>query len=201
MSLRESKWKMSQESTFPDLALDCRKAVEAVDFVAQKWRGVTQYYVCKIMYFADKEHCLDWGRTITGDKYVAMDHGPVPSRVYEMLKPASGEEDEILEYVSQRLMFEMEGNKIHIHSKGEKHFPSLSDTDKEYLESSIKFCRPLGFGKLRRIAHAELAWRRAAETKPSSNPTMDLADWFEAADMDRDEGAAALEEHAKYGVR
>ena len=28
----------------------------------------------------------EWGRTITGDNYARMPYGPVPSRVYDMLK-------------------------------------------------------------------------------------------------------------------
>jgi uncharacterized phage-associated protein len=192
---------MSAPTKVLKLDLNRRKTVEAVDFVARHWSGVTQYYLCKILYFADKNHCLDWGRTITGDRYVAMDHGPVPSRVYEMLKPASGEEDELLDLFSRRLTFALEGNKIHLYSKGEENFPSLSESDMGCLRDAIDFCRPLSFSKLRTVAHDELAWKRATENAASTSPPMDLADWFEGADMDREQGARELLESAKFGVR
>lgn len=182
------------------LNLNHRKAVQAVDYIAQKWPRVTQYYVCKIIYFADKAHCLDWGRTITGDRYVAMDHGPVSSRVYEMLKLGSGEEDELLDMISSRLSFEIEGNKIHMHSKGATEFDALSASDCEALDSAIAFCRPLSFSKLRDISHRERAWIAASQDELRSNPPMDLADWFDGDDEDREQGAAELVENAKHGV-
>jgi uncharacterized phage-associated protein len=184
------------------LALNTEKAVQAIDFVAQRWNGLTQYYVCKVMYFADKAHCLDWGRTITGDRYVAMDHGPVPSRVYEMLKPASGEEDELLNLLHERLLLELDGNKIHVCSRNIDDFPALSDSDKEYLQNAINFCRPKSFAQLRATAHQELAWKRAAEKLPvSNNPPMDLADWFDDERADREKSVSELIENHTYGVR
>jgi uncharacterized phage-associated protein len=182
------------------LRLDRDKAVQAVDYIAQQWPGVTQYYICKVLYFADKWHCLDWGRTITGDRYVAMDHGPVPSRVYEMLKPASGEEDDLLDAVSSRLRFEISGNKIQVFSRQLNDFSALAQSDKEYLDKAISFCRPLRFGELREIAHQELSWIRATEHATSNNPPMDLADWFEQEQMDRDLAAQELLENVRYGV-
>jgi uncharacterized phage-associated protein len=177
---------MPNEPRVTRLSLDRHKAVEAIDYVAREWPGVTQYYLCKIMYFADKEHCLDWGRTITGDRYVAMDHGPVPSRVYEMLKPASGEEDEILDLLDGRVAFELEGNKIHVWSKNTFEFKALAPSDRECLGKAVKFCRPLSFGRLEAVAHQELAWKNAAEAYPLiSNPPMNFADWFEADNMDK----------------
>ncbi len=122
--------------------------------------------------------------------------------VYEMLKPASGEEDELLDPFSQRLRFELEGNKIHLYSTAEDDdFPSLSESDRACLKEATEFCKPLNFSKLRMIAHDELAWKRATENANSSNPPMDLADWFEDANMDREKGARELLESTKFGVR
>lgn len=183
------------------LALNRNKAVQAVDYVAQRWPGVTQYYVCKIIYFADKAHCLDWGRTITGDRYVAMDHGPVPSRVYEMLKPASCEEDDVLEAIAQRLTWNVRGNRIHLFSNGMNAFPALAQSEIDHLDAAIALCRGMSFSALREFSHRELAWRRASESAESSNPPMDLVDWFEQENMDRERGAHDLLEDAKFGIR
>ena len=115
---------------------------------------------------------------------MAMDHGPVPSRVYDMLKPGSGEEDELLDLTNARLWFESEGNKTHVMSRVAGDFGALSQSDLEALDSAIQFCRPLSFGKLREISHNELAWAAAARDEVRSNPPMDLADWFD--DKDRE---------------
>ncbi|HEX8199181.1 MAG TPA: Panacea domain-containing protein [Isosphaeraceae bacterium] len=40
----------------------------------------------KLLYIADRELLTETGRTLTGDRAVAMTHGPVLSRVYDLLK-------------------------------------------------------------------------------------------------------------------
>ena len=45
----------------------------------------------KIIYFADQNHLLRFGKPITGDWYVAMKDGPVPSNIYDFVKIIRGE--------------------------------------------------------------------------------------------------------------
>jgi uncharacterized phage-associated protein len=40
----------------------------------------------KLLYIADRESLAETGRVITGDRAVAMEHGPVLSRVYDLIK-------------------------------------------------------------------------------------------------------------------
>jgi uncharacterized phage-associated protein len=40
----------------------------------------------KLLYIADRELLAERGRPITGDRPVAMDHGPVLSRTYDLIK-------------------------------------------------------------------------------------------------------------------
>jgi len=40
----------------------------------------------KLLYIADRELLAETGRTITGDRAVAMEHGPVLSHVYDLIK-------------------------------------------------------------------------------------------------------------------
>lgn len=196
-----SKRAMTKEQQVLRLHLDSKKAVQAVDYIARKWPGVTQYYVCKIIYFADKSHCLDWGRTISGDHFVAMEHGPVPSRIYEMLKPASGEEDELLDMLNQRLDFSTEGNKIHIHSRETQDLNGLSPSDMEHLDEAIALCKSMGFGKLRDVSHEEAAWKNAAADSSTNNPPMDLADWFDQVDgLDKQRAVQELVDNVRYRI-
>ena len=181
------------------LRLNCRKTVESIDFLAQQWPGITQYYVGKILYLADKQHCIDWGRPITGDRYVAMEHGPVPSRVYDLLKTGSGEDDELLDYLIERVALEVNGSKVHVYSRGSREFPSLSETDKSSLISALEFCQTLTFAQLRDYSHNDLAWRVAAENPTNNAPAMDLSLWFD--EETRIEAGEYLREHAKFGVR
>jgi hypothetical protein len=61
------------------------KALEALIFVANERPNISFYYIVKILYYADKDHLNRYGRPILGDRYIAMEHGPVPSVVYDML--------------------------------------------------------------------------------------------------------------------
>jgi len=48
----------------------------------------------QLLYLADREALLRWERPITTDRWVAMKHGPVVSRVYSLIceEPVPGEE-------------------------------------------------------------------------------------------------------------
>ncbi len=51
-------------------------------------RGGSMSYVklIKLLYLADREALIRWGRPITTDRFVAMDIGPVVSRIYDLIR-------------------------------------------------------------------------------------------------------------------
>jgi uncharacterized phage-associated protein len=53
-----------------------------------KLRGGSMSYVklMKLLYLADREALIRWGRPITTDRYVSMDNGPVLSRIYNLIR-------------------------------------------------------------------------------------------------------------------
>jgi uncharacterized phage-associated protein len=55
------------------------KLASAVAYMAERVPGLTKKQICKLLYFADKEHLLRYGRTITGDRYHALPQGHIPS--------------------------------------------------------------------------------------------------------------------------
>lgn len=72
-----------------------RRATEAAARLL-KLRGGRMSYMklIKLLYLADREGLLRWGRPITTDRYVSMDKGPVTSRIYSLIneEPPPGEE-------------------------------------------------------------------------------------------------------------
>jgi uncharacterized phage-associated protein len=72
-------------------ALDADKVVEAVLFVTQRIPNPTLHSISKVLYYADKMHLSRYGRPISGDRYIAMKHGPVPSAAYDILKTLRGD--------------------------------------------------------------------------------------------------------------
>src|SRR5687768_15230857 len=62
------------------------KVLEALVFIGQRWPGITPFYLAKVMFFADRDHLRAYGRPVTGESYIAMANGPVPSRTYDIIK-------------------------------------------------------------------------------------------------------------------
>ena len=68
------------------LSFNQKRAINAVLYVASRLTDRGYHKIFKVLYFADRDHLADWGRTITGDRYIAMEFGPVPSALYDLFK-------------------------------------------------------------------------------------------------------------------
>lgn len=80
------------------------KATEAAARLIELRGGKMSYMkLILLLYLADHEALLRWGRPITTDRYVSMDHGPVVSNVYELIRaePQPGRGQYWRRFVSQ----------------------------------------------------------------------------------------------------
>ncbi len=69
------------------LRLDIDKAIAATAYLIQKAGGRYDVFVLlKTLCWADRTALIRHGRTITGDKLVSMDKGPVVSGIYDLIK-------------------------------------------------------------------------------------------------------------------
>ncbi|MDC7676845.1 Panacea domain-containing protein [Asticcacaulis machinosus] len=166
------------------------KAIEAVDFLARHQNGITQYYVGKVCYFADKEHMLDYGRPVTGDRYIAMEYGPVPSSIRDLLNEHSDLPDEVLDNFHSHIQIKKHGKKQHINSISNGELRHLSGSDKDYLLTALNKYGKMPFSELTRISHDE-AWEEAWEISEAS--VMNPATWLnELPEEDRETAIASL---------
>jgi uncharacterized phage-associated protein len=63
-----------------------RKAAQAASRLIQLSGGEMNYLaLMKLLYLADREALVRFGKPITGDRIVAMKHGPVLSRIYGLV--------------------------------------------------------------------------------------------------------------------
>lgn len=155
---------------------DWEKTVDAIEFLAQQKPGMTQYYIGKLLFFADREHIMDYGRPITGDRYVAMEHGPVPSAVRNLL---NGEyPDEVADRLEDRVVIETNGNKQHVYPKGTEPSPLLSGSDREYLIDAVNKYAHLSFGELKEISHEDPAYIEAWERIGTAANEMNVEIWL-----------------------
>ena len=67
------------------LAFNERKATQAAAHLLRLHGGrMSCMKLIKLLYLADREALLTWGRPISTDRYVSMDRGPVLSRVLDL---------------------------------------------------------------------------------------------------------------------
>ena len=158
---------------------DWEKAIQAIDFIVRLRPDLTHYYIGKIMFFADKEHVLDYGRPITGDRYVAIQHGPAPSAILDLLKVDSDYPDEMLAELDIRLTINSIDNRRHVRSKKMGDFSRLSGTDKQYLERSLKIYGSMSFTELKKISHKDKAYVEAWNRGGAANNEMNIELWLD----------------------
>jgi len=137
---------------------DPKKAVEAILYVAADTGNV--YTILKVLYFADKAHLARYGRFITGDVYVAMRHGPVPSGAYDIIKQARGDGWAAFpEPVEQA--FQVEHNNVRPLRPANTRLLSASDV--ECLDETVAHYGHLSFSALRAISHKDPAYQASDE--------------------------------------
>jgi len=147
------------------------KAIAAILYITSqlKKNGYESdlHKVFKILYFADRKHLATYARPITGDDYIAMDNGPVPSSIYDILK-----------YRTEKNLFQLVG--FHIESKQDPDIDEFSDSDTQFLDESIEENKHLSFIDLTIKSHGA-AWHKAVK-----NNTMDYCDIAEEEGASQD---------------
>ncbi len=61
------------------------KAIETIVWLADQKPNIDIYHVAKILFYADKAHVNKYARPITGDNYICMEYGPVPSSIRDLI--------------------------------------------------------------------------------------------------------------------
>ena len=146
------------------IRFDPERALELVLYVANELRYPTLHSVSKVLYFADKEHLSRYGSLLSGDNYVAMRHGPVPSAIYNLLKAAAGRQEPLIPAVFYELVGEslkIEGGR-RVQPQRQANLELLSASQRECLDASIKANGRLSFVRLTAKSH-DAAWKSAEE--------------------------------------
>ena len=65
-----------------------KKVIQAINYILLKTKDGKMNYtkLLKLLYISDKRALKESGQTITGDKYISMNCGPVLSKVYDYIK-------------------------------------------------------------------------------------------------------------------
>ncbi len=133
------------------IRFNAEKAVEAVLYIVSRVKRPTFHTISKILYFADQKHIVKYGCFITGDEYVAMKHGPVPSATYDILKYVRGDKTVCSAEHAKSLLSIHKKFQISIYR--EANFDEFSDSDIECLDESIHENEHLNFDQLTTKSH------------------------------------------------
>lgn len=70
------------------IPFDPLKVTQAAAVLAKLEAGqrISRLRLLKLLYIADREHLAEHGRPITGDRAAALDHGPVLTITYDLIK-------------------------------------------------------------------------------------------------------------------
>jgi len=173
-----------------EFEIDKIKAVEAIVLIAARLPGAGRFHVSKALYFAELYHLKRYGRPIFGDRYIAMDNGPVPSFAYDLLKGTAGPVDQKL--IEGALSVDKRWQHPRYHASRPPDAKFLSKSDIEALDDAVAHVKGRSFGSISDETHAHSGWKNA-----SLNTPMKFDDMLEGADPEVIESA---EEFAAYGV-
>lgn len=170
--------------------VDKEKTVEALLYIVTRYGEVGRFHALKTLYFADREHLRTYGRPVTGDRYIAMENGPVPSYAYDAVKQALPEPER--ELVAGALsMGQNRGHPTYVPHR-EANMSFFSKSDIKCLDWAFEHCKGRSFGSISDETHDHLAWENAA-----LNGEMKFIDMLDGVDDSIREEA---ENFAAYGV-
>jgi uncharacterized phage-associated protein len=142
---------------------DEEKAIAAILYILNKLSDCRVtcdlHKLSKILYFAEREHLATWGRPVTGDFFVAMQYGPVPSHIYDMVKSARGDSF-FIPQDTYTAYFEVNGKRIVA-----KQLPDvdlLPESAQALFDKAIEENCRLSFNELVEKSH-DTAWKEAAK--------------------------------------
>jgi uncharacterized phage-associated protein len=152
------------------------KLVELMLHLAHTKPDRDKYQVVKLLYLADREHLLRYGRPITYERYVAMQYGPVASNAKDFLE---GNTWAFKKARIDRLPFETEIVK---NDRGEGrdttyirkplrdvNYSLFSKSDIRVFDEIVAKYGDEDFDSLFNLTHDHLAWKRAWNERGYSN--------------------------------
>ncbi len=186
---------MPQPATTPEERIRFRanpeKALEALVYLANR-QELPGWRMLKVVYYADKRHLEKYGRSVTGDRYVAMENGPVPSLTRDLIavsdflpEPVAGEALTALERKRNAVNWNV------LHAKRAPRMQVFSRTDVECLDWALGTIGPMPFEELNQRSHAEPAYVSAP-----LNGEMSVEEMIDASVPNRDAIIAHLRENA-----
>jgi Protein of unknown function (DUF4065) len=153
---------------------DIRKAIAATAYLCSLNGGkLNVLHLIKMLYQADRTALVGWHRTITGDRFVSMKHGPVLSRVYDLMCGRIVEAD----MDTWNMLFRpRDGNMISL-KNNEIDLGPLSQRELDALDKAFQKFQKVPVGKLVDFLHKTLPeWTDPGDSSKPIDPKTILFD-------------------------
>ena len=139
------------------------KTLNTILYIVQKIERRDFHKIFKLLYFADREFLKEYGMPITGDTYIAMDAGPVPSKTYDMFKMVRGDsyapDTEGLGQYFQVVKW------MYINPLQEPDMKAISPAEKNVVDDVVQQYGSLSYDEIKEKSH-DIAWRTTAKDYP-----------------------------------
>lgn len=135
--------------------------IATILYIIDKMNGqVNKYNLMKIIFATDKYHLNKYGRPVTGDYYISMEYGTVPSNIKDIID--GNNKDYYLNILQiDNYPFEVSDEKRNyfIKSNIKPNKEGLSESDIEALDEGIKEYGYLTFNEVMEKNHNEKCWQ------------------------------------------
>lgn len=158
-------------------------------FAAHGVNDLTKLKAVKLLYLADRYHLFHYGRPVTGDRYIAMELGPVPEGGFQLisrlLEPAEVN-DEPRAHALERLEVHRAFRRYPVlRAKGPPDLSVFSESEVEALAAVVKEFGQTRARDLVDLTHRHRAYLRAdAGRSPGSSTALPYEYFFEDAPDD-----------------
>lgn len=166
------------------------KTINVVLYIAEKLKRRDFHKIFKILYFSDREFLNRYGVTITGDMYIAMDAGPVPTKTYDMFKIVRG--DSYMQDTKNLGRYFAVSNWMFILPLQKANLDNIASAEKDIIDAMISRYGDMSYDEIKEKSH-DVAWRSTARDYPISFESMALESGMDAEDIPYLEESAMLQ--------
>ncbi len=138
------------------------KLASAIAYLAERVPALTKKQICKLLYFADKDHLLRYGRTITGDRYHALPQGHIPTAGLDAM---NGNPRRIGAQVVQALRKYGQLNHLVFEVHSSPDLKVFSRSDREVLDRIIASMGHLTAWQLEDLCHEEPSYKKTVANR------------------------------------
>ncbi len=196
-------WSPMSEIRF---SFNLQKLVHSIAFFSAKGvSDLTKLKVAKLLYFADKEHLLRYGRPILGDVYYCLQYGPVPSVALNEMNDALQAPEVGSDHSDERQFEAILSVKSPLWSRNRYFVAKKGFDENVFSKSEIEVLDHVSLkygsksaGELVNLTHLEPTWTIPNATRaPGSRAPIPYSLFFEGAPSESQEMLALIEEEQK----